>query len=348
MFMVQVVYADEAYWEYTFRPGDSLWAIAQKYTTSVDNWRDIQQINKIQRGITKKIPIGSRILIPVSMLKVQPVPARVVASSEAVTLFRANGAQTVITVGTLLYSGDKVITGKNQTVRLQFADGSQLQIASQSEVLIDKLSLYKESGMLDTQIRLNSGRINTQVKKQKNNSRYEVITPSAITAVRGTAFRVASIDATRSKIEVIEGVVDVIVGDDKKPVKKGFGMVVEKGKQLTEPIRLLAPPQVQIVAKPQSSSIKILWQKLKEAEAYSYQLAKNSEFSQLVQNSTTQDRAVELNHLASGHYYFRVRGIDKFKLQGHESIQDFIIENKKQNNGLLEKAILPSQIYLLN
>ena len=35
--------AEEEYWEYTFRPGDTIWEIAKRYTSSVNNWLEIQE-----------------------------------------------------------------------------------------------------------------------------------------------------------------------------------------------------------------------------------------------------------------------------------------------------------------
>ena len=58
--------AETEYWEYTFRPGDSIWNIAKKYTTSVDNWVEVQRINEIRQGKDIRIRPGTRIVIPVS------------------------------------------------------------------------------------------------------------------------------------------------------------------------------------------------------------------------------------------------------------------------------------------
>ena len=153
--------AEEEYWEYTFRPGDSIWKIAEKYTTSVDNWVEIQELNKIRQGPDRRIPPGTRIIIPVSMLKQQPVPAVVIAVSGDATVVRANGDSEVIISGTKLYSGDKVITGDEQNLRMQFADSSELQVLPNSRVVLDKLSHHESTGMIDTRIRLNSGSVNT-------------------------------------------------------------------------------------------------------------------------------------------------------------------------------------------
>ena len=102
--------AQEQYWEYTFRPGESIWKIAEKYTTSVDNWLEIRELNKIHEGPDRRIPPGTRIIIPVWMLKIQPVPAEVVAAKGSPTLVRANGDRQEAKVGSLLYSGDRVVT----------------------------------------------------------------------------------------------------------------------------------------------------------------------------------------------------------------------------------------------
>ena len=106
--------ADE-YWEYTFRPGDSIWKIAEKYTTSVDNWMEIRELNKIREGPDRRIRPGTRILLPIWMLKQQPTPAIVIAVDGGARLIRTNGDQAELATGTKLYSGDSVVTGELKT-----------------------------------------------------------------------------------------------------------------------------------------------------------------------------------------------------------------------------------------
>ena len=207
-----LVAAEEEYWEYTFRPGDSIWKIAERYTTTVNNWGEIQKLNQIKQGPDRKIRPGTRIIIPVSMLKQQPTPALVIAVSGEATLIRANGEQSKVTLGEKLYSGDRVVTADKQNLRMQFADKSELQVLSNSVVVLDKLSHHKQTGMVDTRIHLNSGSVNTWVEKQHPDSHYEIRTPAAITAVRGTAFRLSTDDEQISRTEVTEGMVAVSAG----------------------------------------------------------------------------------------------------------------------------------------
>ena len=119
-----LVAAEEEYWEYTFRPGDSMWSIAKQYTTTVNNWDELRKLNSAQHGPDLEIRPGTRILIPVSMLKLQPEPAVVIAVKGNVSLLRANGDKTEVTNGTKLYSGDQIQTSDQQSLRMQFADKS--------------------------------------------------------------------------------------------------------------------------------------------------------------------------------------------------------------------------------
>ena len=321
-----LVSAEEEYWEYTFRPGDSIWKIAKKYTTTVNNWSEIQKINKIRHGPDRRIRPGTRIVIPVSMLKLQPTPARVIAINGDASLVRANGDELTASIGEKLYSGDKVVTADKQSLRMQFADKSELQVLPNSEVVLDKLSHHKQSGMVDTRVRLNSGSVNTWVEKLQPDSHYYIITPAAITAVRGTAFRLSSDVEQISRTEVTEGFVAVSAGKTDRNVQHGYGIVAEKDKPLPEPVKLLSPPEVSVEHSEEQTVVQLSWIKLDAAKFYRYQLATDEKFNQVTVDTTTVDNIINLDQLPPGHYYLRVRGVDQFKLEGLDSIINFEIK----------------------
>lgn len=317
--------AGEEYWEYTFRPGDTIWSIAKKYTTTVDNWDEIQRLNDIRQGPDRKIRPGTRIVIPISMLKQQPTPAVVIALSGDVSLLRANGETEKVKLGDKLYSGDRVVTANEQSLRLQFADKSELQVLADTEVVLDKLSHHKETGMVDTRVRLNSGGINTRVEKQQPDSRYEIRTPAAITAVRGTAFRMST-DGQVSKTEVTEGFVVVSAGESEVTLQDGYGIVAVKGQPLPEPVKLLAAPEVSVTQTDEQSAVSLSWPVLPAAKYYRYQLASDENFDQLVLDSTTADTSLVLDQLQPGHYFLQIRGVDESELEGLNSVVDFEIK----------------------
>lgn len=322
-----LVSAEEEYWEYTFRPGDSIWKIAKRYTTSVNNWGEIRKINQIRQGPDRRIRPGTRIFIPVSMLKLQPAPALVIAINGEPGLLRANGTQSKVTLGEKLYSGDSVVTEDKQSLRLQFADKSELQVLPNSEVVLDKLSHHKQTGMVDTRVRLNSGSVNTWVEKQQPDSHYEIRTPSAITAVRGTAFRLSSDDKQVSRTEVTEGFVAVSAGSSEKNLQDGYGIVAEKDKPLPEPVKLLSPPQVSVKTSADQTAVLLSWSPLHGAKFYRYQLATDEKFNHVMVDSTTVENTINLDQLKPGYYTLRVRGVDQFKLEGLDSVINFEIKD---------------------
>ena len=320
-----LVTAGEEYWEYTFRPGDTIWNIAKKYTTTVDNWDEIQRLNDIRQGPDRKIRPGTRIVIPISMLKQQPTPAVVIALSGDVSLLRANGETTKVKLGDKLYSGDRVVTANEQSLRLQFADLSELQVLADTEVVLDKLSHHKETGMVDTRVRLNSGGINTKVEKQLPGSRYEIRTPAAVTAVRGTAFRMST-DEQVSKTEVTGGIVVVSAGETEVTVQDGYGIVAVKDQPLPEPVKLLAAPEVSITPLNEQSAVSLSWPVLQGATSYRYRLASDKNFNQLLLDSTTTENSLLLDQLQPGQYYLQIRGIHQTGLEGLNAVVDFEIK----------------------
>ena len=336
-----LVKAEEEYWEYTFRPGDSIWKIAEKYTTSVNNWVEIQELNKISQGPDRRIPPGTRIVIPISMLKLQPTPAIVIAVSGAASLVRANGEKQTLETGTKLYSGDRVLTADEQSLRIQFADKSELQVLPNSTVVLDKLSHHKHTGMVDTRIRLNSGSVNTWVEKLKPDSRYEIKTPAAVTAVRGTAYRLSSTPQI-SRTMVTEGNVGVAAGDTEKIVMDGYGIVAEIGKPLPEPVKLLPPPEISDNLSRDRSELMVSWIKLEGAKNYRYQLATDEKFNRVIVDSSTEDNTIEINDLEPGRYYLLVRGVDQYQLEGLDAVSVIEIQQapaEKDNSWLIPVSV---------
>ena len=177
-----------------------------------------------------------------------------------------------------------------------------------------------------SRIRLNYGRVNTWVEQQRPDSHYEIITPAAITAVRGTAFRLSTDDEQISRTEVTAGIVGVSAGGAEKQVNDGYGIVAEKDKLLPEPVKLLAAPEVSDILSADNSELHVSWNKLAGAKAYRYRLASDQQFNQTIIDESTENNSIKLTELAPGQYYLQVRGIDQFKLEGVDAISDYEVQ----------------------
>ena len=104
-----------------------------------------------------------------------------------------------------LGSGDELRTSRASTVEILMDDGSRVKLAP--------VSFFKltAEGKDSVSLGLYYGRVRSWVKKFSK--KFEVRTPSAVCAVRGTDFMVSADEGGNSRVEVFEG--SVLAGDSK-------------------------------------------------------------------------------------------------------------------------------------
>jgi ferric-dicitrate binding protein FerR (iron transport regulator) len=147
----------------------------------------------------------------------EAVAATAVNLSGDVTVLEGDAWQTV-QEGQVFSAGDRLKTGENSTLQLALADGSSIALGADSDLTLAQLSSGAEGSV--TLLSLASGLLDAIVQKLKLGSRFEIQTPTAVAAVKGTDFEVSGAD-TGSAVTVNEGVVQ-------------FG---DAGRQNFEPIR---------------------------------------------------------------------------------------------------------------
>ncbi len=312
-------------WTYTVRPGDNLWNLSERYLSSMRYWRELQVLNHITDP--KKLQPGSRLNIPVAWLKVRPAPVRVLTISGEVSFqSETQGKKKPLFVGALLHIEDAIRTGPKSSVSLVFADGSHLLLQANSDLKFDVIQSYGETGMVDSLIRLKKGRLRTTVTpKEATGGRFEIHTPGAITAIRGTKLRMMS-DPDRgiSSTEVLTGRVDVIAGGSIQSVVAGFGTVVKLGEPPSVPSVLLQAPKLSGLPDTLNQlPLHFIWPSLAGAEGYRIQLSKTKAFDVLDFDDTLEKPELILSDLPNGPYVMRVRGIDDLALEGFNAVHHF-------------------------
>ena len=315
-------------WIYTVRPGDNLWDISKRYLKQVSLWPDLQELNKI--GDPSRIPPATPIRIPIAWLKHQPVPARVVEVRGTVEVVRDPGGRPIpLAPGAELHVGDRVQAGPNSSATILFADQSLLLIQAESILVLDNLSAFGKTGMVDTRVRLQRGRGESRVAPAKGPaSRYQVTTPAAVTAVRGTSFRVMSmVNSGTTRAEVIEGKVGVEGAGVSRLVAAGFGVVAEVGKPPSEPRKLLPPPDLgRLPSVVRRLPLTFQWPKVDAARAYRAQIFADATFRRLLLEQQFQRPRVAWAALADGDYVLRVRAIDGVGLEGLDAAHQFTLD----------------------
>ena len=318
-------------WIYTVRPGDNLWNLSETHLTSMKYWKPLQRHNNIADPL--KIPPGSRLRFPVAWLKHQPATAMVVQLQGEAWLSSASGGSVqLLTNNTRLHTGDIIKTGPDGNLNIRFADGSELLVLSDSEVIMDSLSAYGKTGMVDTRVRLQGGRVDTRVRPSEGpGSRYHIITPAAVAAVRGTRFRVsADTDKPVARSEVTRGKVSVSGAGDSQLVPAGYGTIAEAGRPPQPPRELLPAPDLSpLPALLDRLPLQFTWEDVENAAGYRFQVAATREFKSLLADATTPTARATAD-LPDGKYMLRVRAVDRDRLEGLDAMRAFTVDARPE------------------
>ena len=312
-------------WLYTVRPGDNIWNITADYLTKMSYWPKLQALNGVVDP--ERLPPGMKLRIPVAWLKSQPTAARVLnARGEVEATLAFNGRTTAVGTGQPLQSGDEIRTGPDGSATLEFGDGSRLLLQNDSRLVMDTLSVYGDTRMVDTRLRLRQGRADSQVTaRQTPRARYEIWTPAATSAVRGTNFRVGMDSAAGvARVEVLTGTLDLKGERRSRTVSKGFGALAETGQPPAAAARLLAAPALAgLPALVERVPVQFSFPELAGAAGYRAQIAADARFETLLFDGVSQAPQVRGPALPDGEYVVRVRGIDPQGLEGYDAYHPF-------------------------
>lgn len=315
-------------WVYTARPGDTLSDLAVTYLAAGYDASSLQAHNGLVDP--NYLPTGTRLRIPVAWLQLQPVPATLVGLAGEVVRIRDDGKTTEpLAIGVKLHAGDTLSTGGNGSAIVEFADRSRMLLQPDSSVTLDALSAMNTTGMVDTSMRLHRGRLENNIEPLENpDSRYRVVTPPAVAAVRGTEFRVGYDTTTElMRGEVADGTIGVTAQGVSQEIPAGFGLVTPLGEPPGEPTALLPAPDVsQLPARFVQTQIEFSWPTLAGAVAYRANVLGGEQFDQLLRTATADNPSVTLTPLNLGRYLLQLRAIDGVGLAGADARHGFVVE----------------------
>lgn len=323
--LLQSLSLSAAEWVYTVRPGDNLWNLTERYLVGLRYWQPLKRLNQIAEP--RRMLPGSQLRIPLSWSKVRYVDAQVVAVQGRVEVRSGTGAMQLATVGMRLQRGDQLLTSAGSSLLLEFSDGSELLLAADSTAELLRLEGYGDGEVGNNRVKVDSGRIESSANPRKiRGTRFEISTPSAITAVRGTGFRVAVDGTGRSRIEVVEGRVEVTSDAGRQPLSGGFGLVSAVGGAMERPVKLLpAPSVVGVPQRVEEVSFTFQLQPLARAQAYRLQVARSEQLSAVAFDSRFPDGKIRIDvpGLPDGNYVMKVRGVDGNGIEGIDAVNHF-------------------------
>ncbi len=319
-------------WIYTVRPGDNLWNLAEQHLTSFKYVRQLQQLNGVQDPY--HLPPGKKIRIPLAWVTRQSASARIVSIHGEVTVKRGATRRNLQAAPDLqLFVGDEIQSAADSFAIIEFADDSRLRVQENSGIRLNDLKVFGDLGLIRTMVELQYGRAENIVpKNSRTDSRFSIKTPSAISSVRGTEFRVGVLqEGAATASEVLAGALQVSAEEQAVNVDKGFGSVTLQGRPPSPPIKLLSPPDL--------STTPVLFEQLPliipvqavtGAQTYRAQIATDAEFRHLLTEFTTTTPPFREGDLPDGAYWLRVRAIDASGLEGYDAVKAFTLNARPE------------------
>lgn len=311
-------------WHYSMHPGDNLIHFARAHLINPNDWVKLQRLNHIQDPY--RIPIGFILQVPLTLVKQAPASAKVMSVSGQAFLAQDQHTQVPLQIGQALGPGATLVTRDNSKVTLQFADGTLTSLASNATLVLDTMSLYSGGAMVDTKLRLQQGQAETiaNPKHIKGNT-MQIITPSAVAAVRGTQFRVDA-DDTRTLQATLAGQVSLQAAANEVMVNAGYGSQVEKGQSPMPPTALLAAVDATHF-EAQFTRLPVVFDIPPQAAAQSWQgkVATDVAINQLAVETVTDKPQLVFKTLPDGQYYLSVQARDTYGIAGYERVHAFTL-----------------------
>ena len=309
-------------WVYSVRPGDNLIHFARQHLINPDDWKTLQRLNKVNNPY--RMQIAKKLRVPIHLIKQLPAPVEVVLATGQAGILNANNAILPVVAGQKLGAGTNLKTGENSKLSIKFADGSIVSMQPNSILKLDTLSVYSGGGMVDATLRLQQGKLETEANPEHRiGNQMQIITPTAVAAVRGTKFRVSTSDAVVTQ-ETLEGAVALQAAGSEVAVNKGFGSLSEGGGAPLPPVELLqAPVLIDLPIKFEVLPVNFNLPAQDGAAAWLGKLSDDPKFNTLVGEKLSQNSILSFNDIPDGKYFLKVRARDKKGLEGYDAVHEF-------------------------
>lgn len=314
---------------YTIAKGDNLYTLAARFLARTSHYSIVQRVNNISDPY--RLKVGSRIAIPRKLLRKEPIRAVVQSYRGAVQIVRGDLRRSV-SLGMPLMEGDVIETGHNSFLTLYLPDESRVALPSRSAIRIQRLRRTLLAGSVERLFTILNGRARAVVAPMADpESDFRFSTPVAVSAVRGTEFRMRySAESRRATTEVLEGVVAfdasatkaAPIAADATPqaVRAGYGTASD----FAQPLALLPAPELLAPARIQDEEqLQFTLKPLDGAVRYRVEIAADAGFIDVLNEAEAASTDATLPALPDGSYFVRVTGIDRSGLEGMPATYGF-------------------------
>jgi len=298
---------------------DTLKELCRKYLQQPERWPAIAQLNRLAKP--DLLTPGQRLVIPVDMLKGVPLEARV-------TFLKGAGFQKLpgaaqwqpLHLGDVVRVGSALKSGPGSSVEVAFADGS-LFLLRENTVITVKTA---QSGLLHLLrvLYLEAGKVITRVKAATGrDSRFEIETPSALAAARGTEYRVGVDAQSTTRAEMLERSIAFSSMGSTVALNEDEGSLAKFQEPPAPPRKLLPPPEpVDLKPSYGAAPLALRFSPVAGASWYRAVLARDRQGRDTVREALIRPgESLEATPEADGVYYVIASSLDADGLEGRLS-----------------------------
>ncbi len=296
--------------------------VFQTYTEITGQWEDISRFNLLRSGLHLELTRD--------MFASDEFLAKIAGFYGETEIRRSFDHRFIPVVKNLLLrEGDVIRTWRRSGGRILFEDKSFVLIRSNGRARLTTLDA-KDSGVR-VQLELLEGTIWSSIKK-KTGGRFEVKTPTASTIIRGTDFRLKVESGDVSRLEVLDGNVELNAGTESISVPASSGLLSRAGEPLGEPQSLpsapanLVAPQPEQVFRGEPFDQNFEWSAVGDMQGYRLEIARDESFFDLVvEREVRGEPTVRVLDLPPGTYFWRVTAISTLGFEGPPSGYSYFV-----------------------
>ena len=296
---------------------DNLVNLCETWLENPQAWNAVAEFNRLKNP--HLIYPGQCLRIPANLLKGVPMDGTVTFLKGRVTSALPGALDRVsLKKGDVINQGSEIETGNDSAVEITFEDGSSFFLRPNTRVGI-RTARQREPYYMIRKLFVPAGRTLMKIKKGTGqDSRFEIYTPSSISAARGTRFRVSVDSENVSRTEVLDGVVGVTGRGKEVVLDPGEGTWVKRGRIPVAPEILLLPPAMKKLAPLyQSLPVQFGLDPVEKAVSCRVILAKDPEMKDVVKEDVVKrGDPVPQAMLSDNRYYCQVLSINAAGLEG--------------------------------
>ncbi|MCC5813724.1 MAG: FecR domain-containing protein [Leptospira sp.] len=226
------------------KKGETLSAIAKEHLSNPSRWKELLKYNNVPNP--NLIKPGMKLVIP-DYLGKEPIAVTNLVVGR-VDWKTGEGSQEWITLkkNHQLFPLDSIRTLKESKADLSIKGSGLVRIHPNSLVQIK----YLQDQNATPSVNLRKGSLDAFVSKffiqgkPRAGEKLQIITPSAVAAVRGTEFSVELDNGENSTISCYDGAVGVTAQEKTVEISKGYATFVKKGEAPGEPYKIPLPPEI--------------------------------------------------------------------------------------------------------